>query len=535
MNLPPRLFHRLACMLIAMLALATHTAHSQPATPVPIKRMFGVGDNEFLKSAWFKLKPGNIDMSRATMDVSLRQLWDYCDALGITVIRHQDDETTAYLTALVGARRTPLHRLITSHHGTQFAQAAHSRETILYPFDSVQFPEWASRFLTINGGFFTSNLSEKSSTNANASEKWYLADSLASGTVILEDLAFNWDSLQTDEWPTYWNGSAYIRKPNEDLIIDREYPIGEHAFYYDNSLTNWIVVTGHLFESDGEGDLDSNVLKIELTYEIPAGSTFFNDTNVFDTADAHFIRPLATLFVTRGDLMRSGDDEWDDYQEAAIPFDASQALDGLTGPLFANTQGKNESQRINMKVMWMGHDVAVRSIAIRDSIGQLVLGRGAASENFRSLCLTQARHSYGPTSTDTIYRWPVIARAPEWEQQAIHANPFNRIMKLCRDSIVAFDSINLETSSVPAWTETKWSPEVHTRLDDPNANGPAVIAEIVPGVEEWIADGMRLPNSGLVPSIAEHNGGRWRLPELNLTADSIEHVYETNLQMLCFR
>ena len=106
MTLSLRLFlPRAGCMLIALLALFTTAARSQPAQPVPIKRMFGVGDNEFLKSAWFKLKPGNIDMSRATMDVSLRQLWDYCDALGITVLRHQDDETTAYLTALVGAHR----------------------------------------------------------------------------------------------------------------------------------------------------------------------------------------------------------------------------------------------------------------------------------------------------------------------------------------------------------------------------------------------------------------------------------------------
>ena len=544
-----------AFLLLALIALFPFSLPAQPPEPVPLRPMFGVGDNEFFKGAWVKIKPGDPSWSYRKMVDSIGFLWTLCDSLGLNVIRYQMDEVPEILTSLAQSpRRRPRHRLITSEatsamDGT-FQMAPWGRELILYPFntagvshDSVQFRDWPVYFTTLRGGVAAKNRAEVNNWNQPADEQHYQRATTEPGTVIAEGIGFNRYPQQTGRWPTYRTFGGW-RRDYSDTILETETFLGPHMIHTFPYSTHYVTITARLAPGDRDGDPGEKLLRVEVFHEIPGGSRYFTDTASADRyaiADENITRRIATIDLTRGDLLSRSPADPLRYAEISLPWDA-RLNNGIPGPLYNDALGATESQRFDIKVTWLAGDLYLRSIALRDSIGELMLGQGPRSDMFRARALLGARYSYSDSARSTTYRWPIIARVAGQEQVPLHAGALDRLNKLLRDNIVVYDSLNHRIDSLPLWTELMYTREFFTRHDDPSLTMPAVVTELTLGIEDWIARGWggvppngKLPHNGRIPSIRQHNGGRWTLPLLTLDPFDIEHRYETLLQFAGFK
>lgn len=120
---------RFLWLLGIVLGAASSIALAQPEQPVPIRRMYGVGDDEFFRGGWMATRPGTADTTVAGMDSVVSQLWNFCDALGISVIRHdiKDDFGHFYRTRLAKSARTTKDRLIMAHGAEELYVAPKGR------------------------------------------------------------------------------------------------------------------------------------------------------------------------------------------------------------------------------------------------------------------------------------------------------------------------------------------------------------------------------------------------------------------------
>ena len=289
-------------------------ARAQPPEPIPIKPLFGIGDNEFMKSAWVKLKPGGPATHDTTIRNNMGDLWDLMEDLNIQVMRYQMDETWDKINAIgESTKRRPYQRLATFSgmwgQDTAFGHASTGREVIFYPFnvggvrvDSVQFPTWACKFMAVQGGKLDSNSFEVDSWNEPAKEQHYKTDSTTPNTVIAEGLAFDHIPVQQYRWPSESGGAEWA--PSQIATWSFLDGLGNPA---DSIL--YVTVTGHLFLTDGDGNLGDSILKIEVFHEIPMNTLRYqntdpSDTNGWTTDTNDVSRLLATLYVTRADLVR---------------------------------------------------------------------------------------------------------------------------------------------------------------------------------------------------------------------------------------
>ncbi|MBL7988566.1 MAG: hypothetical protein JNJ94_10945 [Chlorobi bacterium] len=79
---------------------------------------------------------------------------------------------------------------------------------------------------------------------------------------------------------------------------------------------------------------------------------------------------------------------------------------GQRGPRFS----RETAQRLNIRVTWLGGEkVALRSIALRDSLGQLMFGRGTSHDTYRSSLMDRVRRLiYGPSLNPDSLRRNII-------------------------------------------------------------------------------------------------------------------------------
>ena len=80
-------------------------AHSQ----APIRRIFGVGDAEFFKGAWMKIRPDSAGVDTTTMNGHWQQIWRLADTRGILRIQGHDFDNFDITNAMVSQRTDWLH------------------------------------------------------------------------------------------------------------------------------------------------------------------------------------------------------------------------------------------------------------------------------------------------------------------------------------------------------------------------------------------------------------------------------------------
>src|SRR5207248_867079 len=125
---------------------------------------------------------------------------------------------------------------------------------------------------------------------------------------------------------------------------------------------------------------------------------------------------IATLYVTKQSLLPTGVQTFDQYQEVSLPFNADLCLNDTIGPHDIRNRAVDNC-RLNLRVTWIGNeDVAIRSIAIRDTIGAMMLGTSLRThqdsmlhrggDSLRAVAVQFVRQS--PTIASPT-RWPIIA------------------------------------------------------------------------------------------------------------------------------
>jgi hypothetical protein len=565
--------YTLLCLVILSAGVATTHAQAPPSPPDSVRRMFGVGDKEFYKGAWIKIRPDVAGTHPDTVDKHWRQVWELADTLGIDVLKIQghDFESFALTKRMIWARTddtSPRQRLITSHVSRKighfngrdsfendFDKVSVGREVKFYPFtgrDSVEYRYWPSKFMTLSGGFTDSNASELDVYGSKALEQHYRRDSLSDSTVIARNIVFDYFPSQTLRWPQFTLGGVLIK---DEFAWQNAHAFLAGDFQFNNNANRqFVVVAGHLFVDTTFTVPDTaTVLKIEVIYEIPRGTKYvvYNDSNqskTIVTAATDIERNLATLNFKKSQLKPGITQSYSVYKEAALMFNAAWCSDytnGLqnTGPLYPG----NESRRINLKVTWIGNeDLAIRSIALRDSIGQLVLGTSDTAGQYALFqrALLDARRGVRLNETGTAdSAWPVIARSGPVESAFYHGAAFNRLQRLVRDSVRGVDHVHNDSSGIPLWNETDYNESLFQRHKE-NANPRFLVPEAVApeiGIKTflWLHTRMKIKN-GRIPSISLHNGGRFFIPLLNFSTtqagrDSIEHHYESTLQLLGLR
>jgi hypothetical protein len=537
---------------IAFASLAPLSAQI-PELP-PLKRIFGVGDNEFFKGAWMKVRPDSAGAPDNSVVDHAGQVWDLADMLGIDILRIQGGDFGNFdLTkAIIAQRRRTDQRLIISHVGTDFHKVSVARDIRLYPFtgrDSVEYAFWPVKFMTLAGGVTATNPVERDVYGQRAEEQHYRRGSLGANTVIARDIVFDQFPARQYRWPVESNGFVH----RADSVQDTEEFLA-NIWQFNTAATNqFVVITGHLFDMPGRTLPGDTILKVEVIYEVPRGQSWYGYNGRLVRFPAHIDLELnlATLYVLRSDLSPAGSKttDWNAYREVALRFDAAWCSDSTqgfrnTGPLYPG----NPSRRINLKVTWTGSDdVAIRSIGLRDSLGQLVLGNSGIDTAGKAALLAGALRDArrGVTLTEDgsgPAQWPIIARSATIESRPMHSAAFNLLTKLVQDSIQAFDSINGVTDSIPVWNEVntnyalfqRWKQDANPGLAVPDA----VVTETGVGPTEWLGGRLGLINSR-IPSIALHNGGRFGIPLLDLDdpatrSFAIEYEYESTLQLLGF-
>jgi len=122
-------------LLLVLALVSTAPSVAQIDTLRPLKRMFGVADDEFFKGGWMKIRPDTVMADDSTTWVNARQLWRVADDLGVNVLRIQAlDLTPRMVDSLISQRWRPDQRVIAASYGDEFYRASIGRDAKFYTF-----------------------------------------------------------------------------------------------------------------------------------------------------------------------------------------------------------------------------------------------------------------------------------------------------------------------------------------------------------------------------------------------------------------
>ena len=405
--------------------------------------------------------------------------------------------------------------------------------------DSVPFMDWQCKFLFLDGGVTASNVSEPDDWGGDAIEQRYHRDSVTWGMTIADSVVIDWRPERTQWWSQIYSGGQWCRVPlTEQQRAARSRPFGEIWSDHDKGAgtwgnTNFVVVTGHLANENPAAHADSTILWIDLFYDIGRHETYYDpqEEKQFNATD-NLSQHCTTLVVRQRDLAPAGLEGWDKYQSISLPFDATRCNATTAGPLHPST---GVSRRINLRVRYAGNaTVALRSIAVRDSIGNLMLtGSQWAIDARDEIQADRDRAAGGPS---TIHR-SIIGFAADGEQSPIQSASVNQVNKWLingYDGIAdAYNGDRLDTANL--WLEGLHREPAHHQLSqDPDSLGrlTMVMPEFggTQDTREWWKAWMLYSDTSGRGAVHEHNGGRFQLPELLLHKDSIE-LFERQEQL----
>jgi hypothetical protein len=298
----------------------------------PLKRMFGVGDDEFFKGAWIKVRPGTEMADSNLWWEQARQIWQLADTLGFNILHVQAEDLNLHVTdSLLRQRTRTDQRLIVTHYGDNFAQLSVGREIRFYPFtglDSVEYKFWEAKFMTMAGGTTEISPSEVDVYDQPAKEQHYRQISMSGPTVVARDIVFDQFPARIYRWPADSLAGSPGKVQNTDEFL------ADKLQFNRNATRQFVVVTGHLFEDDSSTTLPGDsILKVEVIYEIPTRHTFMVYDSVNNSTTAHIDtvntieRSLATFYVTKQDLAPAISESYDKYHEVPLSFDARWCSD----------------------------------------------------------------------------------------------------------------------------------------------------------------------------------------------------------------
>ncbi|MBS1914091.1 MAG: hypothetical protein JST22_19040 [Bacteroidetes bacterium] len=502
---------RVACCA-ATFMLAAGLLQAQPVRNVV--PMYGVGEDEFLLSGYIATRP----------DGPIDELWNFARAMGITTL--EPSLTQEQFDTLIASplRDSVTGRLIVRGLAPM-QQAGVGRELQFYPFDSVQSPFYQWLFVHRAGGRSAYNAAQ-----GGVQERIYsVADSTTPGEMVAWNVAYDWHPWQTNR---------FAARPYDTTAQDAAAFLSWYQYRgaaNRNAPTFHIAVRARLLDA-GTARASDSLLRLEVWYEVQKGSAYIDTANVRSVATENMELPYATLYVREGDLARTVGRGAGAYAEVSLPVNLQQAGGRYFGPLH---QG-NDSRRFDLRLYWTGAaPVAVRSIALRDSIGELVLGDEPASAEYRAAIVGAARRMlYGPAPNGDLRR-AVIRLMSGIEPHPTEFATSAAIGRLLNDGLhrgfAAGTAIPVHNEG---GTSDRGLQNFHYLVP-----GDAIFTEMLlaPPVDTSSVYGDDLYKAYRdrfhidvvqVPSLAEHNGGRFQIPLLRATREAIENDYERVLQIV---
>ncbi len=503
---PPAILLALFCCVIRGVA--------QPVIADSIVRMYGVGDREFLISAY---------LATASPD-SIGDLWNFARSMGVSTI--QPGGTIEQLDTLVNSSfRDPATGRIIVRGLSPIQDAGIGREVRFFPFDSVQSPFYQWKFTRLAGGsrFYDS-------LERGAQVRLYTSENTRPGEMIASAIAFEWAPWQVHRFP---EGGYDTSAQNSSALVDWYL---YRAAANKQAPTFHLALRGLMLPEGRNGRGSDSVLRAEIWYEVPKGKNYIDTNDRVRPASSDRAFLYKTFWIVRDSLMpRDGREA---YREFSLPVNLLRADGETWGPLHP----ANESRRIDLRVYWSGAaPLALRSVALRDSIGELVLGNGPSSVAYRAAIVDMARRAlYGERRRGTPRQAVIRLMSgiePHPTEYAGNAAVEDLLRKTLRDGFAPGDSIAIHTEGgtsepgVPSFHHMTRSDAVFTEI------GLAPPVDTATRFGAWENQAyQRLFRTPIVriPSLAEHNGGRFQIPLLEPTAEAVERDYVPVLQVLRF-
>ncbi|HVZ40635.1 MAG TPA: hypothetical protein VHI13_15250, partial [Candidatus Kapabacteria bacterium] len=514
-----RVLPRITLAILLLLVSRPHALHAQPA---PLRHMYGVGDNEFYIGAQLACEPADKH--------HLDELWNFLNTMGVRIMTYdgrwsRDTNITPFLNSPLrhaNPADSVWNRMVATTE--PLTEAGNGGGYELYPFDSTQSSFFRCKFTQRAGGATVTNQTEHADDDPNISlaEELYDTTTTTPGQMVASGLAYNYSAAQVYRFPQDLAGGVWVRHADSTVqstdrwAIDRRNP---------NDPILYVSAMGHLFYPTSANDLDSNILRIEVWYEVPRGTAYYTDPAHTAVAAANLDTLYATFFVRKRDFIRANNNVPEGkYQEIAFKLDLRQNAAGLPGPLFAG----NTSRRFDVRVYWTGAErLALRSVSLRDSIGQLVLGKDSASDAYRAHIVRSARWILtGDTASGHALRDGVIMLSAGIELFPTEDAGTIMVNRLVRDS---FNIQGPPADTVGIYTFGTYMQNGMYRYQE-RMNTPMVMTETLHDKAE--SGHQYEAPYGLLPSISQHNGGRgFVAPLLPLTAVAIED-FETTWQRM---
>jgi hypothetical protein len=528
-----RLVWRVTLLVLGVMPFGLSAQQADTTEPV-----FGIGDDEFLIGGW------NLPPPPGTTDPLLRAQGSiqWARQMGVNVFRLPNyyywNATSGYanVDSLMSAADTTddIRFFFTNQAVGDVASWGREARFYLIP-DSVPYKHWQCKFLYLNGGVNDSSDVEVDDWRQPAAERVFSRNSVAANTRIADSIVIDWLPARTSWWSKLQQGGSWCSVPEPEQQRRPERFLGEFWSVYDKGGreqwgdTNYVAVTGHLINEQPPADPDSTVLWIDLFYDVGRDEAYF-ENGVRDTATTNISQYCTTLVVRHRDLAPD-DDDYDRYRVASLPFSTRWCTPTFGGPLHPSA---GVSRRINLRVRYAGNaTVAIRSIALRDSIAHAVL-----TENANGLALRDAMRSLlreRIVRNDTV-RPSIIGIAAGGEQSPVQATSVERVHRWLHEVIYRLtdrrnanrpDTLNLwleglyregtfhqATNTDTSGRMTTLAPE-HTVPQDRKDPGSA-----------WTVGGSQYDRG----AIFEHNGGKFMLSELIVHPDSVER-FERQVQL----
>lgn len=508
--------------ILFLLLLVPVLAIAQPADSVPpIRPSYGLGEREFMIGAYYYgVRPPGGE--------AIDGMWDFTRAMGVP-IPWISIERWEELAPLADSRRRASNQRLVLLGGAPYIplyQAGYGRQVVFFPFDSAEVPGWRSVFTNIAPASDTLfNRFYRDSASNSPREMVYRPSSdtgiVASGIAygITPDKIFRFDPT-----PGQWS-------PDDERIQNSD---AFTTLRHDDALSNryFIALTAHLFSSAANSKVapTTPLIAVELWNEIPEGTQYLDAANQPQRAQRDTAQLFTTITFTKDSLLPRRGQSFHRYRVVSLPIDLIRSPEGRAGPL----DSRNSSQRFDIRVRYLGGEaVALRSVAIRDSIGELMLGEGSESVAYRRELLRLARHILrgSPKQTTGPLRNSILRLQTTDEPSATEyagAIALDRMIRgtFCQSKRRAVSrQRNLPTITIdlmhPAFGMKGGQDEIFVET---YITSPHDTSALFDGA--WRFPFTNIPTlldvrHNLIPSIQEHNGGRFKVPELTLDPQGV--------------
>ncbi|MEP7217833.1 MAG: T9SS type A sorting domain-containing protein [Bacteroidota bacterium] len=170
----------------------------------------------------------------------------------------------------------------------------------------------------------------------------------------------------------------------------------------------YFVTTAHLFDGLATAADSDAILKLEVRHEIPAGykySVKTGGTYTLVTAAIDTSILCDTFYITKAEL-KAGSSPVNQYRIISRGSNLrTRGIDGGPGPFHASQAplGSGGSLRLDVRVFWTDKEkVAIQNIAVRDYVGELVLGNEPDAQDFRQSIIDDLWYKLYGTDSRTV-------------------------------------------------------------------------------------------------------------------------------------